>query len=904
MNVEGLTESEFDGPQTGPTVTSSLRLLRDFLKGATERGEHVSAMALQEHWMRDGDELDIEGYEWFGRNRTRLDPNAKRGSAGVGWLVSKRMLRNAKCDVTRPTYGGCEGLIVVKIKTGDNVVSLINAYTEHDRPGFGVNQKAFVTGVMKEFSRAKQKDNARRGPRKHVYIFSDLNIRVGELQEPESSRRTSEPGGGAGTSIFKRQDIERHLIKEIGDAGGNIVHGRLCSWRYTFAPLNPARGRSVVDYCIADKADLGRVYSCGICDRRAIDVMSSHRALFARVDLGGLGEGGSLAKSRRRRGGGCPYARRRLRDAPEEVNRLVASVLESRVEAGLLDRDDVDVDANFGAWKDAVLGALERAAPVTVARSSVWKPHFNAETAAIRTRRLRVLDQIHDARRVGEEFDGLRAEYNRLAKEQKRAARRARDEWCEKRNTLIRAAADDPDKSREMWNHILLRGLKKTEADIELLMPGRPGDPVRTTTVPGEVAAIFRENYAKIGADTPPPGHTFVESERRRQDRRVEEILRKPPCVGPAGGEIVPQELKTSIGRLKYGKATGFDFISTDSLKVCVDNDAMLRSLCFIMNQCLSEGVTPRDWTIARITAVFKKGDRRDWKNYRLISLLSVVGKLFESVLALRLEGVLKTKLSQCQHGFRKGYRCQDASSLLAWTIEEQKARKKSTYIAYLDVRKAYPTCRRAAMLERLFAKLTGGGDETRRPRVWTVIEKMLREENCRSKVVVDGVESDEYTVGHGLREGAVLSPLLYTVFIDDLPARLKEYAGVLVGGQRIRCLLYADDIALVAESAADLQKMLDACQAFADESSFQFSMDKSNVVVFGHRETGDGPSYFFLGNAEVKQVPSYTYLGLEMSRSLGFWRRGAASCEVLRDKRFYDEEFGGEERRGLRLPQ
>ena len=119
--------------------------------------------------------------------------------------------------------------------------------------------------------------------------------------------------------------------------------------------------------------------------------------------------------------------------------------------------------------------------------------------------------------------------------------------------------------------------------------------------------------------------------------------------------------------------------------------------------------------------------------------------------------------------------------------------------------------------------------------------------------MVIDGVESDEYTVGHGLREGAVLSPLLYTVFIDDLPARLKECAGVLVGGQRIRCLLYADDIALVAESAADLQKMLDACQAFADESSFQFSMDKSNVVVFGHRETGDGPSYFFLGDAEVK---------------------------------------------------
>ena len=78
----------------------------------------------------------------------------------------------------------------------------------------------------------------------------------------------------------------------------------------------------------------------------------------------------------------------------------------------------------------------------------------------------------------------------------------------------------------------------------------------------------------------------------------------------------------------------------------------------------------------------------------------------------------------------------------------------------FLDVRKAYPTCRRAAMLERLYAKLAAapGGSENHRPKLFSAVATMLRTENCRSKVVVDGAESAEYTVGHGLREGAVLS--------------------------------------------------------------------------------------------------------------------------------------------------
>ena len=96
----------------------------------------------------------------------------------------------------------------------------------------------------------------------------------------------------------------------------------------------------------------------------------------------------------------------------------------------------------------------------------------------------------------------------------------------------------------------------------------------------------------------------------------------------------------------------------------------MLVSLAVIFSQCLRESRNPADWQIALVKTLFKKGDRHSWKNYRLISLLSVVGKLYESVLANRLSCLLDGRdrrgehlLSQFQGGFRRGRSCQHQSS-------------------------------------------------------------------------------------------------------------------------------------------------------------------------------------------------------------------------------------------------
>ena len=101
------------------------------------------------------------------------------------------------------------------------------------------------------------------------------------------------------------------------------------------------------------------------------------------------------------------------------------------------------------------------------------------------------------------------------------------------------------------------------------------------------------------------------------------------------------REIKDVIYKLKYGKASGFDCISTDLLKICAGNWPMLVSLSLIFSQSLRESRNPTAWQEALVKFLYKKGDRAKWENYRLISLLSVVGKLYEAFLANRLSRLL-----------------------------------------------------------------------------------------------------------------------------------------------------------------------------------------------------------------------------------------------------------------------
>ena len=263
----------------------------------------------------------------------------------------------------------------------------------------------------------------------------------------------------------------------------------------------------------------------------------------------------------------------------------------------------------------------------------------------------------------------------------------------------------------------------------------------------------------------------------------------------------------------------------------------MMKHLSKIFTTVLMTGEMPEEWQKAIVKPIFKSGDRHDWANYRLISLISVVGKLFEAVIAARINDAFEEHkmFTDMQFGFRRGRSCRHAQYTLVETIKARARQRtknsdgrqqgKDTHVCFLDLRKAYPTTL-LTKLQSMINKIRGTRPD-QRSKVWTVIHKMHENVVSFVRINSDGVEEDssDYEVRHGLREGSCLSPTLFAIFINDLIQKLEEAdVECVLEGFDLRGILYANDIALIAVSAKDLRMLINKAGEHADINQYQFS--------------------------------------------------------------------------------
>ena len=262
------------------------------------------------------------------------------------------------------------------------------------------------------------------------------------------------------------------------------------------------------------------------------------------------------------------------------------------------------------------------------------------------------------------------------------------------------------------------------------------------------------------------------------------------------------------------------------------------------------------------ILPLFKGGNRADVGDYRPITLTSCVGKLFERLLLDRLSKLCDALLVEEQGGFRAGRSTLDQIFTLHEIMAHRKEHGQATYMAFLDCRRAYDRVWVDGLLLRLLdAGVTG--------QMFKVLRSMLT--TSKRRVVVGGESSDSFETTVGLPQGAVLSPLLYALFINGLAVELKQEGfGVDVFGRRVGILLYADDIVLIAESPEQLQEMLSWTSRYANEWQFRFNTKpgKSDVVVCGSKSQCEAPlPEFRMGDGVLRVSTYYKYLGVEMGK-------------------------------------
>ena len=345
----------------------------------------------------------------------------------------------------------------------------------------------------------------------------------------------------------------------------------------------------------------------------------------------------------------------------------------------------------------------------------------------------------------------------------------------------------------------------------------------------------------------------------QRDDGEVEHLLSHSVAVSNDGPLLVNLfDLQEAISKLKVGKAVSFDGIYNEH--VLYSSIPLHVHLCLLFNALLRHGFVPNDFLVGVVIPVLKSkhGDPTNLDMYRGITVAPAISKLFESVL-LELYGSYLYS-DPLQFGFKKNSSCNSALFTFTEAVKFCNNHGSNVYCAFLDASKAFDK----VLHNGLFLKLI-------KRNVPFAFIRLLRYWYSHLSCIVrwNGVTGPAFPVLCGVRQGGILSPFLFAVYVDDLISNLRQSGyGVYIGKLFVGCVVYADDIALLSVSCFGLQKLMDVCEKYGILWDITFNPAKSQIACFGPKSTSI--CNILLNGHVVTIVDKVKYLGVYFESKLG----------------------------------
>ena len=276
---------------------------------------------------------------------------------------------------------------------------------------------------------------------------------------------------------------------------------------------------------------------------------------------------------------------------------------------------------------------------------------------------------------------------------------------------------------------------------------------------------------------------------------------------------------------LKPKSSAGSDCISTKLLKEIAP--LILTPLHHLINLSLETGFVPKQFKIAKVVPIFKSGDKHDYNNYRPISLLSSFSKLMEKVVARQLVGFLNyhNLLYKHQYGFRANHNCSQPVLHFTEKVYNALNQKPSlqTLAIFIDLKKAFDTVDHDILLKKMDHYGIRGISNK-----W--FENYLKDRE--QFVSVHGIDSDTQKIVCGVPQGSILGPLLFLLFINDLPNATEFFT-----------LLFADDTTFQI-SGHDMNFLfqnanmeLKKASTWFETNKLTLNVDKTKFMLFSDRD-------------------------------------------------------------------
>ncbi|BHF85811.1 hypothetical protein SprV_1002898400 [Sparganum proliferum] len=309
------------------------------------------------------------------------------------------------------------------------------------------------------------------------------------------------------------------------------------------------------------------------------------------------------------------------------------------------------------------------------------------------------------------------------------------------------------------------------------------------------------------------------------------------------------EEVIDAIRKFRNNKAPGEDGIHSEIFKSCVDTLAPW--FHEVIERAWRDEVVPDNWGLGILVPILKKGDKTRCENYRGISLIDVAIALLG-----RFQAVRDSRTRPNQAGFRAGRGCADQIFALRRILEFRHSYQQPTAVCFVDFAAAFDSVHR----ESLWRIMALDGVPAK---IIAMIKAYYRSTTAR--VLVRNNLSQPFAIRSGVRQGCILSPILFNYAIDWILGRaLRDSDGVeFAPGHRLTDLDYAEDIVLLASSFGDLQSMVSRVNEVA--KSVGLSINAGKTKVFSSCIPDQEKAPLGIDGCQLEEVDSFKYLGARL---------------------------------------
>ncbi len=406
--------------------------------------------------------------------------------------------------------------------------------------------------------------------------------------------------------------------------------------------------------------------------------------------------------------------------------------------------------------------------------------------------------------------------------------------------------------SKKLWKY--LRELSPKEAkDI----PSNIKEGDKIITEPSDICEHFNSFFTSI-VKKYLPQQTKSPDLTKLQNFITSRLDKNTTFVIP---QIAVVDVEKGLKALDIHKATGLDGLSAKILKLSAP--AISGPITHILNESITTGKFPTKWKTAKITPIHKSGSHSDTNNFRPISILCTLSKLLERHVHNSLYKYLSDHnlLHKAQSGFRKKHSCETALSNILDTWTQNIEQGYLNGVVFVDLRKAFDLVDTQILLQKL--KIYQCNNNSLE---W--FKSYLQ--NRKQCVSFKGSVSNTKPTTHGVPQGSILGPLLFIIFMNDLPLNITSHTD-----------MYADDSSFhtagktVEELNMKLNSDMENCKTWCSENNMVVNDTKTKTMLVTtyqklvHLPTKELDVYY--DNTKLENVESEKLLGVKIDKHLSW---------------------------------